>query len=306
MSKRNVPALDNSKGAKSARRGRPETEAVQRNSTSMSEPDDMCVHELFEQRALAHPDAVAVVEEGRETTYGELNARANRLARYLRRRGVKREARVGVLLPRSTELVVAELAILKCGAAYVALDENAPPERHAFILADCQADLVLVGVGATPPRCEVPAFAADAFPTKGPAGNVGLALESGMTAYVMYTSGSTGQPKGVEVPHRAVRHLVCNGEYARFEASDRVGFVANPAFGPATIEVWAPLLHGGRIIVVSRATLLDVELFGAYLQSQHVSVLHLTSGLFRQYAVALADALQVCEQLVRSRRILMA
>src|SRR5262249_29858022 len=108
-------------------------------------------------------------------------------------------------------------------------------------------------------------------------------------AYVIYTSGSTGQPKGVVVPHRAIGRLVLNNGYAQFGAGDRVGFAANPAFDAATMEIWAPLLNGGRLVVIEQAALLVPEQFGQTLKRQAVGVLWLTVGLFNQYADALAE-----------------
>src|SRR6185436_2156043 len=230
------------------------------------------VAELFEAQAERTPDAVAVVEGERSIAYAELNARANRLAHHLRARGVEPGHRVVVTMPRSTELVIAELAILKCGAAYVPVDASFPAERIAFMTADCGANVVL-GRGDVD--------------VAGPSGNVGIRVGSESAAYVMYTSGSTGEPKGVVVPHRAVVRLVVNNGYAGFAADDRVAFASNPAFDATTLEVWAPLLSGGRIVVIDQDVLLDPRQFGEALRKDGVTVLWMTVGLFNQYADAL-------------------
>src|SRR5258706_7108310 len=112
-----------------------------------------------------------------------------------------------------------------------------------------------------------------------------------MAAYVMYTSGSTGAPKGVFVPHRAITRLVINNGFAAFDENDRVAFAANPAFDAATMEVWAPLLNGGRIVVVDREALLDPKSFAQVLEQEKVTTLFLTTAIFNQYALAIPEAL---------------
>src|SRR6185369_6762050 len=141
------------------------------NATDAALPEGS-VAELFEAQAERTPDAVAVVEGERSITYAELNARANRLAHHLRARGVEPGHRVVVTMPRSTELVIAELAILKCGAAYVPVDATFPAERIAFMTADCGANVVL-GRGDVD--------------VAGSSENLGLRVDRETAAYVMYT-----------------------------------------------------------------------------------------------------------------------
>ena len=120
-------------------------------------------------------------------------------------------------------------------------------------------------------------------------GRLKVAVEPESTAYVMYTSGSTGQPKGVLVPHRAISRLMLNNDYARFEPTDRVAFASNPAFDATTLEVWAPLLNGGRIVVLDQSTILDPAAFGRALIRNGVTVLWLSVGLFNEYADVLSN-----------------
>jgi arthrofactin-type cyclic lipopeptide synthetase C len=267
------------------------------NATDAEYPRDSTVHELFEARAESTPDAVAVVFGGERLTYGELNRRANRLAHHLRERGVEANARVALVLPRSVELVIAELATLKAGAAYVPVDPSHPAERIAFMVADSGSPVVLSRAGETVPSLAVDRIDIDALP-EGDESNPGLSLGSETLAYVMYTSGSTGEPKGVMVPHRAITRLVLNNGYADFNASDAVAFAANPAFDATTMEVWGPLLNGGRIVVISQDVLLDPARFGRALREQEVSVLWLTVGLFNQYAEELREELGALRHLI--------
>ena len=249
------------------------------------------VHELVEAQVHRTPDAVAVVHGERELTYGELNAGADQLAQHLQVFGVEAGDRVAILLERSIALVVAELAVLKCGAAYVPVDPAFPAERKAFMITDCGARVLLSTRSMEVPQSRAATrIHMEDIPLNAVAkGRLKVAVEPESTAYVMYTSGSTGQPKGVLVPHRAISRLVLNNGYARFEPTDRVAFASNPAFDATTLEVWAPLLNGGRIVVLDQSTILDPAAFGRALIRNRVTVLWLTVGLFNEYADVLSN-----------------
>ena len=258
---------------------------VEWNATAAAYPQDVCVHELFEAQAERTPDAVAVVHEDRRLSYAELNTQANRLAHHLRKLGVKPDDRVAICIERSIDLVAAELAILKCGAAYVPLDPAYPAERLSFMIEDCEASLVLTARGAVLPEgLEVHSIdVGDVLRVAGDDSNPGVSRDSGSDAYIMYTSGSTGTPKGVVIPHRAIGRLVINNGYADFNASDRVAFAANPAFDATTMEVWAPLLNGGCIVVIEQEAVLDPLQLSDAFQQQRVTAFFVTTSLFNHY-----------------------
>ncbi|MDW6005256.1 non-ribosomal peptide synthetase [Vibrio mangrovi] len=268
------------------------------NATRRDYPEQFCVHSLFEALAMQDPEAPAVVCDGQSDeqslSYGELNARANCLAHVLQNNGVSAGDHVVVHLARSAMLIVAELAILKCGAVYVPVDPDAPAERLNFVLSDCAARLMLSGESEPQTgdaNIRIIALT-EALVTQGSFDTPDIAVNSGSAAYVMYTSGSTGQPKGVVVPHRAIVRLVINNGYLDLSAQDRVAFAANPAFDATTLEVWAPLLNGGAVVVVRKESLLDPASFADILIRQQVSILWLTVGLFNQYAGDIGHALQ--------------
>ncbi len=267
------------------------------NRTASAYPGEVGVHELFAAQAGRTPGAVAVVQGERTLTYAELDAWAHGLAQHLRRRGVRAGSRVALLLPRSVELVVAELAVLRAGAAYVPLDASYPAERTAFMIADSGARLLLSRSGE--PLAPLPGVDRVDVDTLSGAGAAGVAgeldaaggLGGEALAYVMYTSGSTGEPKGVMVPHRAITQLVLSNGYADLDSEDRVALASNPAFDASTLEVWGPLLRGGRIVVVGQEVLLDAPEYGRLLEAAGVTALLITPVLFNHYAQVIPGAL---------------
>ncbi|GGA41733.1 hypothetical protein GCM10010981_33430 [Dyella nitratireducens] len=266
------------------------------NATHVPYPAEALIHQLFEQLAQAQPDAVALLHNGEALRYDTLNQRANRVAHALIAQGVGPDDRVAIGMERGIALVVGLLGILKAGGAYVPLDPAYPPERLAFMLRDSAPCALL-----TQPSLQahwasggVPVLVLDddgtskELATQPSHNTVVRGLHSSNLAYVMYTSGSTGTPKGVMVEHRQVLRLVMQDCYVQLDAADGVAFCANPAFDAATWEIWATLLHGARLIVITPACLLDAVALGETLQLHQATVLHLTAGLFHQYADALA------------------
>jgi amino acid adenylation domain-containing protein len=230
---------------------------VEWNATETEYPAGLCIHQLFEAQAERTPDAEAIIFEGARLTYAGLNARANRLAHHLRSLGVGPDARVGICVERSLELVIGLLALLKAGGAYVALDPEHPDERLRTILEDSRpavllADSSLAGRFA---GTGVPVVAVDAdtplwagWPETNPAG-VGVGPEH--LVYVIYTSGSTGKPKGVLNVHRNVVNRVSGiQERWRLEAGESVLQNASLTFDVSAYEIFWPLMVGGRVVMM--------------------------------------------------------
>ncbi|WP_122874755.1 non-ribosomal peptide synthetase, partial [Pseudomonas viridiflava] len=264
------------------------------NDTRRDYPRKQPVHRLFEQRAARHPDRVAAEHGQRSMTYGELNGQANRLAHYLIEQGIAPDDHVAIVLPRSMELLIGQLAVSKCAATFVPLDVNAPAERQSYMLDDCQAVCVLTrstaAINAATRRIDLDNLDLNGQPSHDPA--LAQAQGSDTAAYVMYTSGSTGAPKGVRVPHRGIARLVLNNGYADFNEHDRIAFASNPAFDASTMEVWGALLNGGQLCVVDHETLVDPVRFSALLIDARISVLFITTALFNQYVQQIPQALQ--------------
>ncbi|WP_420831561.1 non-ribosomal peptide synthase/polyketide synthase [Amycolatopsis lexingtonensis] len=241
--------------------------------------------ELFAARVRETPDAVAVDGEDR-LTYAELADRAERLAAHLLRLGLSPEDRVGLLLRRSAELVVAELAVVLAGGAYVPLDLRAPDDRLRLVLATAGVSVLVT---------DEPEHAARVH--SGPVVEAGQPLserdralpdvDGDRLAYLMHTSGSTGAPKGVAVRHRDVAALAADSRFAG-AAHRRVLLHSPAAFDATTYELWVPLLSGGTVVVAPPGDL-DVETLRGLLDRHAVTALWLTAGLFRIVAQEAPD-----------------
>ncbi len=274
------------------------------NATATEYPRDTSIHAVFEAQVRATPDAVAVSCGDAELTYRELDHRGDQLARRLRRAGVRSETPVGLLLPRSPEMVVAILAVLKAGGAYVPLDPGEPRARLAWMLEDARVPLVVTrgplpeglppGIHALQLEREADAIAQeDGARLEAPAPPTG----GDSLAYVMYTSGSTGRPKGVCVIHRGVVRLVKQASYARLTADEVLLQLAPTAFDASTFEIWGALLNGGRLVVFpgDRPSFSELE---DVIRRGRVTTLWLTAGLFNAVIEARPQALASLRQLL--------
>jgi amino acid adenylation domain-containing protein len=255
------------------------------NRTEADYPRDLCVHELFERQSALAPDSAAVICDGQDLSYGELDARSNQLARYLRGMGVGPEVRVGVCLPRSAELVVALLAVMKAGGVYVPLDSSYPLERLAVMLEDAQSPVLVTdeeGLDSLPSQWgQVVCVDSDwdAVARESREAVEGVRLSKDNLAYVIYTSGSTGKPKGVAVTHRGLSNLVSWHRRAySLTHSDRCSLVAGVGFDASAWELWPALASGSSLLVPPREVLLSEGLL-PWLCAEGVTVCFLPTPL---------------------------
>jgi amino acid adenylation domain-containing protein len=277
-----------------------EAQDIQNELLRFSVPfcDHQTIHERFERQAAAMPDAIAVNFNDERLTYRELNARANRLAHYLRSLGVGPETCVGILVERSHEMVVTILGVLKAGGCYLPLDPAYPMERLSFMLEDARASLLLTSEASSammferlvPVACldrdleEIAAQSTENLPPVTSAENL---------AYVIYTSGSTGQPKGVAVSHANVARLFdTTHEWFGFDERDVWTLFHSCAFDFSVWELWGALLYGGRVVVVPFAVSRDPLTFYELLRQQRVTVLNQTPSAFWQLSQAEEDLLK--------------
>ncbi len=219
--------------------------------------DDL-LHELFERQADIRPDAPAIECAGQTLSYGELDHRANRMAHQLRESGAGRGCFVAILLPRSADIYVAMLGILKCGAAYVPLDADYPADRIGFILNDCRVHTLITtaALAALHAEADCQVLCVDSsavLPGAPPPSRLCRADTGTMQddlCYVIYTSGTTGRPKGVEITHRSASHLVrAEGAIFNVATSDRCFHGSSIAFDASVEEIWLPLFAGATLIV---------------------------------------------------------
>ncbi len=247
-------------------------------------PANQCIAQLFDEQVAANPNSIAVVCAREKLTYAELNARANRLAHYLRERGIGPDTRVGLCVERSPDLIVALLGILKAGGAYVPLDPDYPIARLQLMIEDADAHLLLTQRAMA---SKLPAHGAEIICLDElseqihdqPDTDLPAVANAENLAYVIFTSGSTGRPKGVSVTHRNVVRLVKNTNYASFSAEEVFLQYAPISFDASTFEIWGSLLNGAKLALMppGKASLKEL---GDALKRFQVTTLWLTAGLF--------------------------
>ncbi|TMQ65454.1 MAG: amino acid adenylation domain-containing protein [Candidatus Eisenbacteria bacterium] len=260
-----------------------------RFNDTVRQADDACLHELFERAVTASPDQPALVFGRSVTTGGRLDAAANRLARRLREAGVGAGSLVPVCAERSPEQVVAVLAVLKAGGAYAPLDAGLPSGRLASMLADLSPTVVLVQRRLAP---AVPQTGGAALLEIEPAWDESLERRHetpplpapGDLAYVMFTSGSTGAPKGVMVPHRAiVNRLRWAQERYPIRPGERVLHNSSFGFDIAVWELFGPLLAGGTVVLPREGEHKDPAALARLVRDERVAVAHFVPSLLRPF-----------------------
>jgi amino acid adenylation domain-containing protein len=252
-------------------------------------PRNSSIHALFSRVAEAHADKIAVVlpavdkGELRSLTYAELTTMSDRLARHLVAEGVMSGEPVGLYVERSLEMVVAMLAVLKVGGAFVPLDLAYPSDRLSFMLKDTGARVVLTFShlqGDLDLADDIKVVCLDEEIAEHAAERVRPQVEATDLACILYTSGSTGRPKGVEVPHRSIVRLVMNTHYARFDES-RVFLQLVPiSFDVAEFEIWGALLHGATCVLYPGYGVPDPRVLQSLIGDYGITTLWLTTSLF--------------------------
>ena len=272
------------------------------NDTKREYPSESSIHKLFEQQANRAPDQLAVVFEGEQISYQEVNRRANQLGNYLRELGVGPEVMVGIMMDRGIEMIVSMLAILKAGGAYVPIDEQYPMERIAFQIEDAAIGIVVTKkeyAGKVPALMVQVVEVDEQCDEISNRGEHNLEVEAAADnlAYVIYTSGSTGNPKGVEIQHRSVIRLVKGAEYVKLDEQETLLQASTLSFDAATFEIWGALLNGAKLVVLQSRLATGHEL-STIIAEQAVSTLWLTSSLYNAIADERVEYLQGLKQLL--------
>ncbi|HEY0754794.1 MAG TPA: amino acid adenylation domain-containing protein [Ktedonobacteraceae bacterium] len=252
------------------------------NATRQPYPRDLYVPHLISQQARATPDALALTADGKELSYRELDRRANQVAHYLKKSDMEPAALVGICLPRSLDLVVGLLGILKAGCAYLPLDPAYPLERKSFMLKDSHVSVLLTSQALlnTLPLEGETILCLDRDIQLQPEDEPAIVLAPDKRAYVIYTSGSTGKPKGVEISHTNLLNLIYWHRRAYgITAADRATQITSPAFDATGWELWPYLTTGASVHFLSEEVRVSPQLLYDWLLEQQISISFLPTAL---------------------------
>ena len=257
------------------------------NQTYTEYPRETTMMELFTEQVQSRGEEVAVICDQEKISYIELDRRSNQLGRYLKNLDVGPEKLVGISVERSIDMILAMVGILKAGGAYVPIDPAYPPDRLRFMADDSDIGVLLTQKRLAPrmPQMKAKVVCLDRDWDE-------IAQQSNQSfqtqvlpenlAYVVYTSGSTGQPKAAAVSHRSMIRLLRETNYMQFQAGEVVAQTVNMSFDPSTFEIWGALLNGCRLVIIGNEVLLDVERFAAEIIDKGVQVMFLATALFNE------------------------
>ncbi len=266
----------------------PTTETILETSNP-NEQVGMCIHHLFEHQVRQHGKRIALKYNEEAITYEDLNEKANRLAHFLIEQGIGSEDLVGLIFERSIDTIIAILAVLKAGAAYLPLDVAYPKARYTYIIEDAKVKAILSkkNLAEVIPMNNAPFFFIEEIEVetnKHSIANPEAEVQAHNLAYVIYTSGSTGKPKGVMVSHNNVRRLfTTSDELYDFSEHDVWSFYHSFAFDFSVWEIWGALLYGGKLVIVPYKISRSFESFYKLVEKERVTVLNQTPTAFRQF-----------------------
>jgi len=268
------------------------------NDKALPFPADLTLHEVFYQQAARCADRDALSDDQGTLTYAELNARSNQLAHVLRGKGIGSNQVVGIMMERTLDSIVAMLGVLKAGGAYVPIDPSLPAERVAYMLEDSGARILLAEASVTSrmPENRIESLSVREIPSDISTENLSSSNTPDDLAYVIYTSGSTGLPKGTSVPHRGVVSLA-EWTKAFWSAETRQTFLqyASHSFDVSVWEIYATLLHGAHLYVLSDEQRKSVEGFTEVVKRTGATMTFLPPAIFHQFAQYLPDDVQAWE-----------
>ncbi|MBW8684662.1 non-ribosomal peptide synthetase [Chitinophaga rhizophila] len=260
------------------------------NPQPFNYPDAYTIHALFEEQAFWTPGAIAVKDNNSQLTYLELNNRATQVALWLQEQGVTANTPVGICTERTKELIIGILAVLKAGGAYVTLDPAYPKDRLSYMLRDVGATVILTSTAASEAiagsllesHAVLSLDAPDIWDILPAVRAVTTATTPEDLAYIMYTSGSTGEPKGVMITHKNVISLLRGGNLAVFGPFDRLLATGSPSFDASTLEYWSMLLNGGQLVITPEHELLDSSILRDKIIASGITKMWIAAGWLHQ------------------------
>lgn len=256
------------------------------NNTKTEYPHDKTIVELFEEQVEKTPDNIAVVFENQKLTYRELNEKANQLAHYLLSKHISIGDIVCILLDKSLEMIISILGILKVGATFLPIDINYPSERINYIINNSKSNLILIpknsinNINYTIKTLVIEQNNLESLQLSKE--NTPITYSTDNIAYIMYTSGSTGNPKGVMVTHKNIVRLVKNNKFINFNPNEHILQTGSIVFDACTFEIWSALLNGYQLFLIKKEDLLSPQQLQKYLLENKISTLWLTAPLFNQ------------------------
>jgi amino acid adenylation domain-containing protein/non-ribosomal peptide synthase protein (TIGR01720 family) len=252
------------------------------NQTDTDYPKDHGISSLFEQQVDLRPDSIAVQQGSQQLTYAQLNDRANSLAHYLVGRGISSGEFIALYFTPSADMVTAILAVLKIGCAYVPLDPENPVERNKGILHDCATSWLLsVSSLSIPNDWPMQSLAIDTLDLRPyPTSNPDIAISGDDLIYAMYTSGTTGRPKGTLLRQKSIIRVVCNTNFLSLDENDVCLLLSSYAFDGCVLDLYGALLNGGRLVLINKAEIFDLNALGNIIQHQGITSLFATTSLF--------------------------
>ncbi len=266
----------------------------------MHDNSEGCLHAIFSRRVAESPGRCALISDGNALTYADLERLSDVLAAKLQKRGVRHGRVVALLMNRSAEMIVAMLGVLKCGASYMPLDSASPARRSRYCLDQARCDLIITDRSCAE-LCEggraLYRFTLDDLRHR-PDLPFRLNLSDETAAYVMFTSGTTAEPKGVVVPHRAVSRLVLDTNYITITPEDRILQHSTPSFDASTFEIWGALLNGATLVLYTNPVL-DPNLLKRHIRDDGITIMWLTAAVFHLFV-------QNCIEALRPLKVLLA